>query len=63
MLKTPVIVTVDGSVSADEDKAAQKAFANVASQHGKARMLLDYVDVDLSRVEPRAVQYSPTRIP
>ena len=62
MLKTRVIegtnvvsVTVDGSVSADEDVAAQKAVAEVAAEHGKAQMLLDYDGVDLGRVEPKAV--------
>lgn len=62
MLKTSIIegtnvvsLTVEGSISADEDLAAQKAVEQVASAHGSARMLLDYEGVDLSRVEPRAV--------
>ncbi|WP_435199993.1 STAS/SEC14 domain-containing protein [Janibacter sp. GS2] len=62
MLTTSVIdgtnivsVTLDGSVSADEDDAAQREIAAVAAEHGKARMLLDYEGIDLSRVEPRAV--------
>ena len=62
MLTTSVIdgtnivsVRLDGSVSADEDDAAQKVIAAVADEHGQARMLLDYEGIDLSRVEPRAV--------
>lgn len=62
MLKTAVIegtnvvsITVDGSISADEDVAAQKVVADVAREHGKIQMLLDYDGVDLGRVEPKAV--------
>lgn len=61
MLKTKVIegtdvvsVTVDGSISADEDIAAQKVVADVVASHGKAHLLLDYHGVDLGRVEPKA---------
>lgn len=50
-----VTVKVHGSISADEDEAAQKVVADVVSEHGRARILLDYDGVDHGRVEPKAV--------
>lgn len=62
MLETSIIkgtsvvsVTIEGSISADEDDAAQQAIANIAAERGKAQMLSDYVDIDWSYVEPKAV--------
>lgn len=50
-----VSLSIEGSVSADEDDAAQQAIADVAAEHGSARMLVDYKGIDWSRVEPKAV--------
>lgn len=50
-----VSLTAEGSISADEEVAAQETISEVARDHGSARMLLDYAGIDVGRVEPKAV--------
>ncbi|QYJ03346.1 STAS/SEC14 domain-containing protein [Nocardioides panacisoli] len=50
-----VSLTVDGAISADEQKAAQDVIDRAVADHGSARLLLDYAGVDVGRVEPKAV--------
>jgi hypothetical protein len=50
-----VIATYDGALTAEEVIAVREKLAGVIAQHGNARMLVEYGDVDLSRMQPRAV--------
>lgn len=58
-----VTLPLEGSVSADEDDAAQQTIAAVAAYYGKARMLLDYEGIDLSRSRAEGGVGRPQRSP
>ena len=49
-----VTATYDGSLSAEEMDALRAELRNVKDEHGGVRMLLQYGQVDLGRIEPEA---------
>lgn len=50
-----VTATYDGSVDAEEMIAVRDWLHAVIRRHGRARLLVEYGDVDLGRIEPRAI--------
>lgn len=49
-----VTVAYDGSLSADEMKEARENLSSVAQRHGAAKLLVEYGDIDIGRIEPKA---------
>lgn len=50
-----VMALYDGALTQPEVTAARERLDDVIAEHGKARMLVEYGDVDLGEMEPRAV--------
>ncbi|MEH1127149.1 STAS/SEC14 domain-containing protein [Micromonospora sp. CPCC 206061] len=50
-----VMAAYDGALTEPEVTVARERLADVIAQHGKARMLVEYGDVDFGKMEPRAV--------
>ena len=50
-----VTVAYDGDLGADDVSRARQELQDVASTHGRARLLLELGDVDPGRMEPKAV--------
>jgi hypothetical protein len=50
-----VAARYDGSLSTDEMTALRRQIDAVVAEHGSARLLAEYGDVDLRRIEPGAV--------
>ncbi|HWM03031.1 MAG TPA: STAS/SEC14 domain-containing protein, partial [Actinophytocola sp.] len=50
-----VTATYDGSVDAEELIAVRDRLRTVIRRHGRARLLVEYGEVDLGRIEPRAI--------
>lgn len=50
-----VSLTAEGSISTEEEILAQETISEVADEHGSAQLLLDYADIDVGRVEPKAM--------
>jgi hypothetical protein len=50
-----VAAAYDGALTAPEVIAVREQLDDVIAEHGKARMLVEYGDIDVGRIEPRAV--------
>jgi hypothetical protein len=50
-----VTATYDGSADTEEMIAVRDRLHTVIRRHGRARLLVDYGEVDLGRIEPRAI--------
>jgi hypothetical protein len=48
-------VTYDGALGADEMVALRERLTKVIQERGSARLLVEYRDVELARIEPRAM--------
>jgi hypothetical protein len=44
-----------GSLAADEIEAMRSQLKDVVSSHGRVRLLMEYGDVDIGRIEPKAM--------
>jgi hypothetical protein len=49
-----VTATYDGSLSTEEMTALRERLNAVIEEHGAAKLLMEYGDVDLGRIEPKA---------
>lgn len=50
-----VTATYEGALGAEEVETVRQQLSDLIAQHGKARLLVQFGDVDLGRVEPEAV--------
>lgn len=50
-----VVAAYDGALTAPDVIAVRQQLDEVVAEHGTARMLVEYGDVDFGRMEPRAV--------
>lgn len=50
-----VAITYDGSLSAEEMDAMRADLSAVKDAHGSVRLLVEYGDLDLGRIEPEAI--------
>ena len=50
-----VAATYSGSLRTEEMTTLREQIERVIAEHGQARLLLEYGDIDLSRIEPRAM--------